>query len=154
MKHLIACAALILLAGVIAFVHERDRPALRAEENPFALPADRHVVLPSGAAGEAVPTGQPLDAGLGPKRRQLLEKMRDKIALMDNEQVRQALESVDVEIGELEAANKLKQATELLQSIVGNFAKTSSAKRAAKMLEANADLPTVREAPAAEESLQ
>lgn len=136
MKHLIACAALIVLAGVIAFVHERDRPALRAEENPFALPPDTRIVLPPEAVVASVSERQPLDAGFGPKRRELLHKMRAKIELMDDEQVRQALEQADTEIGELEAAKRLKQATGTLRSIVDELGKTPSATIAREMLAA------------------
>jgi len=131
MKWLIACAALLLLGVVIVSGQSRERSTLRADE-PFALPPDTRVVFPSGATVDL--QGQPLDAGFGPKRRELLHKMRAKIELMDDEQVRQALESADTEIGQLEAAKRLKQATETLRSIVDDFGKTPSAVVAREML--------------------
>ena len=69
----------------------------------------------------------------------MARRFKAKIELMNDEDVQKALETMDAEIHELEAEQRLKQAADTIQSIIDDYGKTPSAKRAARMLDASGD---------------
>ncbi|MFO1092969.1 MAG: hypothetical protein U0992_06605 [Planctomycetaceae bacterium] len=130
MKRLIACAALLLVSAVVASL-------LRAADE---IRVEAPAPIKGQVAYDKSLVTDPVTLSNG-HREKLLERLKEKVASMDDEQVQQALESIEAEMNEIAAAQRLKQATALLQSIVDDYANTTSGTRAANMLRANSDQP-------------
>lgn len=140
MKRYLASAALLFVAVLVFLGELRARPVLRADEKIDSQTVRLHATAPGV---RVVEDQQPFD----PMRQQLLERIKAKIQLMSDEDVQKAVEATNIEIDELQAAVRLKHASDMLQSIIDDYGKTQSARRAAQMMDANIERPTSNCAP-------
>ena len=116
MKRLIACAALLLAAaGVFVAL------TARADQEPDFR-------IDNSLIGEVVSPAESL-------REQVLERLRAKVELMSEEELRETLEATDTEIRTMQAKQKLDQTAETLQEIVEEFEGTPSADTALAMMQ-------------------
>lgn len=118
MKRLFASALLVIVAAVVVF-----GLAGRAPRNKAAF----------GQDFEPFGTVDPIN-GIDAQKQQLLERLKAKVELMSDEEIKQALESTNSEIRVMQAKQKLDQAAESLRAIVKEFDGTPSAQLAHEML--------------------
>jgi hypothetical protein len=123
MKRLITCAALMLVAAVVVFTNFRERSRLRAGDELF-----RSSTFESDFQDAAAVEPNPL-------REQVLERLKAKVELMTDEELKQTLQTTDAEIRTMQAKQELDQTTEILRRIVSGFEGTSSAVTAQAMIQ-------------------
>ncbi len=103
-------------------------------------------------AGDAFPADDPLfaepadgfseeaEAAADPEalRAEYLKRMQEKAALMDEAELKSALEAADQDIAELTAQRRLEEARGILEEIVAEYPHTDAGARARNMLRASA----------------
>lgn len=126
MQRIIACATLLLIAGLVFVIADdiRSRPVLLADDAALA---------PAQFAVDSAPpqSSQASDA----LREHYVEQQRAKAALMSDEEIKAALGETAKEVRELEAKKHVQEISDALAAVAKKYDGTHAASVAEQMIQ-------------------